>query len=263
MLRFWRRRQLRRQPLPAAWRQILEATVPHCRYLPQPLREAFEHHVRVLLDEKHFEGCGGVEVTDVMRLTIAGYASLLLLGDPDGYYPRLGTVVIYPQSFAAPIRDTDQLGIVTETVEERLGESWEEGTVVLAWDSIEALIRGASGDCNVVVHEFAHQIDTQRGLTGRGRLAVLANRYRDWQEVLDAERRLQRSARRRGRPAILDPYAFTSPEELFAVATETFFMRPIRFQAGHPELYAELQAIFGLDPARWLLEPPSPATAPA
>lgn len=261
MLRFWRRRQLRRQPLPAAWRQVLEASVPLCRRLPQPLQEAFEQHVQVFLDEKHFEGCGGLEVTDAMRLTVAGYASLLLLRDPDGYYPRLGTVVIYPQSFAAPIRDTDHLGIVTETVEERLGESWEEGTVVLAWDSIEALLRGASGDCNVVVHEFAHQFDAQRGLTGGARLAALTDRYRDWQELLDAERRHQRSVRRRGRTAALDPYAFTSPEELFAVATETFFMRPIRLQAGHPELYSELQAVFGLDPAGWALTPPSPAAA--
>ena len=234
--------------------------MPLCRRLPQPLQEAFEHHVQVFLDEKQFEGCGGLEVTDAMRLTVAGYASLLLLRDPDGYYPRLGTVVIYPQSFAAPIRDTDHLGIVTETVEERLGESWEEGTVVLAWDSIEALIRGASGECNVVVHEFAHQIDAQRGLTDGARLAALSDRYRNWQELLDAERRHQRSARRRGRPAALDPYAFTSPEELFAVATETFFMRPIRLKTGHPELYAELQAILGLDPAGWALAHPSPAT---
>jgi len=216
------------------------------------MQEALEQHVQVLLDEKHFEGCGGLEVTDEMRLTVAGYASLLLLGDPDGYYPRLGTVVIYPQSFAAPIRDTDHLGIVTEMIEERLGESWEEGTVVLSWDSIEELIHGTSGDCNVVIHEFAHQIDVQRGLTGGAGLSARHDRYGNWQELLDAERRSQRSARRRGRPAALDPYAFTSPEELFAVATETFFMRPIRFQSGHPELYAELQAIYGLDPARWL-----------
>jgi MtfA peptidase len=252
MLRFWRRRQLRRQPLPAAWRQILEATVPLCRRLPQPLQEVFAQHVQIFLDEKHFEGCGGLEVTEAMRLTIAGNACLLLLRDPDGYYPRLGTVVVYPQSFAAPIQDTDHHGIVTETVEERLGESWEEGTVVLAWDSIAALIRGENGDCNVVIHEFAHQIDAQRGLTGGAGLAALSDRYRDWQELLDAERRRQRSARRRGRTASLDPYAFTSPEELFAVATETFFMRPIRLQAGHPELYSELQAVFGLDPAGWV-----------
>jgi hypothetical protein len=212
-----------------------------------------EKHVRVFLDEKHFEGCGGLEVTAEMKVTVAGYACLLLLHDPDGYYPRLGTVVLYPQSFAAPIRATDHLGVVTETVEERLGESWQEGTVVLAWDSIEEIIRGASGDCNVVVHEFAHQIDAQRGLTAGARLLALRGRYRDWQELLAAEQGRLRTARRRGRPAALDPYAFTHPEELFAVASETFVMRPVRFRTSHPELYQELQAVYGIDPAGWVL----------
>jgi Mlc titration factor MtfA (ptsG expression regulator) len=82
---------------------------------------------------------------------------------------------------------------------------------------------------------------------------ALRGRYRDWAELLDAEKGRLRSARRRGRPAALDPYAFTSPEELFAVASETFFMRPVRLRTNHPELYTELQSVYGLDPASWLL----------
>lgn len=255
MLRSWQRRQLCRQPFPATWRQLLVANVPLYGRLPETLRAALEKHVRVFLDEKHFEGCGGLEVTEEMRVTVAGYACLLLLHNPDGYYPRLGTVVLYPESFAAPIRATDHLGVVTETIEERLGESWQEGTVVLAWDSIRAIIRGASGDCNVVVHEFAHQIDAQRGLTAGARLLALRGSYRDWQELLAAEQGRLRAARRRGRPAALDPYAYTSPEELFAVASETFFMRPVRLRSTHPQLYTELVAVYRLDPAEWFSLP--------
>lgn len=255
MLRFWRHRQLRRQPFPAAWRQLLETTVPLYRRLPQARRTVLEEHVRVFLDEKRFEGCGGLEVNETMRVTIAGYACLLLLHDPAGYYPRLGTVILYPQSFAAPVRSTDHLGVVTEAVEERLGESWEEGTVVLAWDSVQEIIRGASGDCNVVVHEFAHQLDAQRGLTAAARLLTRQDRYQDWQELLAAEENRLRTARRRGRPAALDPYAFTSPQELFAVASESFFMRPIRLRSAHPQLYAELAAVYRVDPAEWFLPP--------
>ncbi|NJC89091.1 MAG: zinc-dependent peptidase [Desulfuromonas sp.] len=254
LLRRWHLHRLHRQPFPTAWRQILDENVPLCRSLPEQLRAVFEKHVRVFLDEKYFEGCGGLEVTDEMRLTVAGYACLLLLHDPDGYYPRLGTVVIYPESFAAPIRATDQSGIVTETVEERLGESWEEGTVVLAWDSIREIIRGVSGDCNVIVHEFAHQIDAQQGLTEGRRLLAPDRRFDGWEELLEHEQRRQRTARRRGPPSILDPYAYTSPEELFAVATETFFMRPLRFKANHEDLYRELQTVYGVDPAEWLVK---------
>ena len=255
MLRSWHRRQLCRQPFPAAWQQILAANLPLYGRLPQTARTALEKHVRVFLDEKHFEGCGGLEVTEEMRVTVAGHACLLLLHDPDGYYPRLGTVVLYPVSFATPIRATNHLGVVTETVEERLGESWEEGTVVLAWDSIREIGRGASGDCNVVVHEFAHQIDAQRGLTAGARLRALRDCYRDWQELLAAEQGRLRTARRRGRPTALDPYAFTSPEELFAVASESFFMCPVRLRSAHQQLYAELAAIYRIDPAEWFLLP--------
>ncbi|MHB8707784.1 MAG: M90 family metallopeptidase [Desulfuromonadales bacterium] len=251
MLRYWSRRKLSRQPFPGAWRQILDRTVPISRALPRQMQPVLEKHVQVFLGEKRFEGCGGLDVTDEMRVTIAGYACLLLLHDPAGYYPRLGTVVLYPESFAAPVRDTDHLGIVTETVEERLGESWEEGAVVLAWDSIQEILRGASGDCNVVIHEFAHQIDAQRGLTAGRPLLTRAGGCHNWAGLLDTEQRRQRTAFRRGRPSVLDPYAFTSPEELFAVATETLFMRPVRLKSNHPELHAELQAVYGLDPASW------------
>ena len=253
LFRRWSRRRLHSQPFPPEWQRILEGNLPICRHLPKSLRDTWQSHVRVFLDEKHFEGCGGLPVTDKMRLTIAGYACLLLLHEPDDYYPRLGTIVIYPQSFAAPVRETDQLGIVTDTVEERLGESWQEGTVILAWDSIEDVIQGRSGGCNVILHEFAHQIDEQHGLTGGGRLMVLGDRYRDWEDLLHAEKNRQRTAQRRGRPTLLDPYAFTSPMELFAVATETCFMRPVRFKTGHPELYQEVRAVYGLDPAVWFM----------
>lgn len=256
MLRNWLRRKLSRQPFPDAWRQILDKTVPIYRALPQRLQPVLEERVRVFLEEKRFEGCDGLDVTDEMRLTVAGHACLLLLHDPDGYYPRLGTVVLYPESFAAPIRATDHLGIVTETIEERLGESWEEGAVVLSWDSIKEIMRGVSGDCNVVIHEFAHQIDAQRGLTDAGALLGRHSRYRNWYELLVHEQQQQRTVRRRGRPAILDPYALTGPEEFFAVASETFFMRPVRLKSNHPDLYAELQAVYGVDPAAWVVTNP-------
>lgn len=245
----WRRPR----ELPATWRRILDDNVPLCRFLPKPEQARFARELHAFLDEKHFEGCNGLKVTEEMRVTVAGYASLLLLGHPDSGYPQLGTIILYPESFAAPIRSVDHSGIVTETVEERLGESWQEGTIVLAWDSIAEIIGGQSGDCNVIVHEFAHQIDTRRGLTAGAPLLALRDRYRDWGELLPAEQQRQRTTQRRGRPNALDPYAFTSPEELFAVASEAFIMRPIRFRSSHPELYAELQAVYRVNPAEWVL----------
>lgn len=234
-------------------RQILHDNVPLSRLLPETERNRLEKQVRAFLDEKQFEGCGGLTVTDEMRVTIAGYACLLLLGDPRGDYPQLGTIVLYPESFATPIRSTDHTGVVTETVEERLGESWREGTIVLAWDSVQEVIRGESGDCNVIIHEFAHQADARHGLTEGAPLRTARDGCRTWEDLLRTEQYRQRSLQRRGRPAALDPYAFTSPAEFFAVASEAFFMRPVRFRSNHPELYTELNTVYGVDPAEWLL----------
>jgi len=253
MLRFWIRRKLARQPFPPAWEELLRSNLPIYRQLPAAERAILKKHVRIFLAEKGFEGYGGLAVTDRMRVTIAGYACLLLMHEPDGYYPQLGTVVLYPRSFAAPLTGTDETGIVTETVEERLGESWQEGTVVLAWDAIEELIHGGGDGCNVIIHEFAHQIDARRGLSYGTKLLSDNAIFRDWQELLTAVQQRQRSSRRRRRPTALDPYAVTSKEELFAVASETFFMRPVRLKVNHPELYAELKVVYGVDPVVWSL----------
>ncbi len=256
MLRFWSRRKLLRQPLPPAWQEILEGCVPLYRQLPEPERTALEGHLQVFLAEKRFEGCGGLQVTEPMRVTVAAYACLPLLHDPAGYYPQLGTVVLYPRSFATPIRDSDPLGVVTETVEERLGESWQEGTVVLAWDAVEEILNGRSEGCNVIIHEFAHQIDARRGITDGEFPLAGPDSCRNWHDLLALVQQQQRNTRRRGRPAVLDPYAVSSAEELFAVASEYFFMRPVRLKANQPGLYAELQAIYGVDPAGWAVKNP-------
>ena len=253
MLRFWSRRKLLRQPLPPEWREILQANIPLYRHLPEPERNRLEQHLRIFLGEKRFEGCGGLAVTETMRVTVAAYACLPLLHHPNGYYPRLGTVLLYPRSFAAPIQSSDALGVVTETIEERLGESWQEGAVVLAWDAIEEMLRGTSGDLNVIIHEFAHQIDAQQGITEGGTRLTRPGGCRDWHDLLATVQQHQRTSRRRRRPAVLDPYAVSDPAELFAVASETFFMRPIRLMANRPELYAELQAVYGVDPAEWVV----------
>jgi len=52
--------------------------------------------------------------------------------------------------------------------------------------------------------------------------------------------------------SLLDYYGATSPAEFFAVATETFFEKPVKMQQLHPLLYAELSKFYRVDPRRWL-----------
>lgn len=248
LLNFWRRRS---QSFPPAWEAILAADFAPYRLLPENDLTGLRQLVEDFLARIAFEGCNGQSITDRVRVTIAAYACLLLLHRPHRRYSRLGTVLVYPTSFVAPVAATDAVGIVTEALEERLGESWEIGTLVLAWDSIDELCAGRGGGLNVILHEFAHQIDLEEGISDGALLRDGPPGCRDWSELHQAEYRRMQAARRRGRPAVLDAYGAESVAEFFAVATETFFERPVRLQAHHPDLYRQLTAVYRQNPAGW------------
>jgi Mlc titration factor MtfA (ptsG expression regulator) len=100
---------------------------------------------------------------------------------------------------------------------------------------------------NVVLHEFAHQIDQDSGdADGRPWQRDEAARRR-WAAVAD-----EGLAQLREAPsAALDAYGSTDPAEYFAVATESFFERPQVLRDAAPRLYTELSRLYRLDPAGW------------
>jgi Mlc titration factor MtfA (ptsG expression regulator) len=252
-----RRARLRALPFPEEWKHILEANVPVYRRLPGELRTQLHEHIHVLLAEKHFEGCDGLTITDDVRLTIAGQAALLLLNRETNYYPDLVTVLVYPSIFYADVEEPDG-AIVSEYKEDRAGESWDLGVVILSWeDAVDYASTGRAG-YNVVLHEFAHQLDAEDGamdgvpkLENRGRRAAW---IRAFQAAYDAFERAAASNRR----TLVDPYGAGDPAEFFAVVTESFFERPLALRREHPALYDELARYYRVDPVSW-----SPAASAA
>lgn len=251
MFDFWKRRrraELRAAPFPEAHRVIIDANVPYVRSLPAEDRTELEALVQVFLAEKSFEGAGGLEMTDEIRVTIAAQACLLLLHRETDMYPELDSVVVYPTAYRAAGQRREGL-VVIEEDQVRLGESWSRGTVVLAWDHVR---RGASlaGDGhNVVLHEFAHQLDAEDGsVDGAPDLGKRA-RYLEWARVLGAEFEELSARIHAGRPSDIDAYGATSPPEFFAVVTEMFFEQPEGLRRRHPELYEELRSFYQQDPA--------------
>ena len=97
-----------------------------------------ESHIQVFLAEKHFEGKGGLTMSDEVRVTIAAQACLLLLHRRTDYYPGLHSIVVYPGEYLAPYREVDEWGIVTEGRDCRSGESCPEGALVLSWEDVVA-----------------------------------------------------------------------------------------------------------------------------
>jgi hypothetical protein len=248
-----RRERLRAQSFPAAFEAILLANVPVYRRLPAELRAQLHAHIQVFLAEKHFEGCNGLEITDEVRVTIAGEACLLLLNRETDYYPDLVTILVYPAIFYAEVEDHDG-HIVSEYIEDRSGESWELGVVILSWeDAVEHASTGRAG-YNVVLHEFAHQLDMENGaMDGVPRLRTREERHAWHVAFRAAYERFERGGR-----SVVDAYGAGDPTEFFAVVTESFFERPLALRREQPALYDVLARYYHVDPAAW---DPTPAAA--
>ncbi len=243
-----RRERLTAAPFPDAWRQIIAKNVRHAARLSPDERAQLERLVQIFLAEKHLEGCGGLVLDDEIRVTIAAQACLLLLNRDTDVYPDLETVLVYPHAYRAPARRQDG-AVVIEADEARLGESWTRGLVVLAWDHVSTASHLSGGGHNVVLHEFAHQLDAEDGaVDGAPDLGSTA-RYVGWARVFGEEFADLAHRLHEGRRADIDPYGATSPAEFFAVVTELFFEKPSALRRKHPDLYAELSAFYRQDPA--------------
>lgn len=246
-----KRRQLRARPFPDAWRAIVELRVPLVRALPADLRRQLEGHVQVFLAEKHFSGCDGIGITDEVRVTIAAQACLLLLDRPTGYFPKLRQVLVYPGAFLVERLRPEPSGVLQETRQALSGESWANGQVVLSWEDTLAGAAAPHDGRNVVIHEFAHQLDQEKGYAN-GAPGVGSRRGRErWARVMGEEfARLQYNVMTQV-PTLFSAYGATAPAEFFAVTTEAFFEQPAHVRHDHPELYAELAALYHVDPATW------------
>lgn len=239
-----RRKRALAIPLPADWLTFIETNIPPYRRLSDVLKQQLHGYIREFLYDKQFEGCGGQIVTDEVRVTIAAQACLLLLNRRVRCYPQLMSIVVYPSAYFAP----DETG----ESEVRLGESWQHGTVVLAWDSVKHGALNFVDGRNLVIHEFAHQLDQEDGSSDGAPILASHLNYGSWARVLSDEYARLRLRVEKGRKTVLDSYGATHPAEFFAVASETFFEKPVQMRKKHPELFAELKHFYNLDPSEWV-----------
>ena len=209
-------------------------------------------HARVLLEEKHFEGAAGLLMRDEVRVTVAAQAAVLLLHRDTDYFERLTSVIVYPTGYVATEATHAQDGVWSEGEEHLLGHTQRDlRALVLAWDEVKAGAADPHDGQNLVLHEFAHQLDFEDGYTDGTPPLESGAQARSWADVLGRELEALRRAADSGEPTLLDPYGAEDPAEFFAVATETFFERAVELQRRHPSLYEELRRFYRQDPATW------------
>src|SRR6267378_5322650 len=252
LLRQRRRHRLRARRFPGKWLSLIQRHVVFFHRLSASDRAELLGHIQVFLAEKRFEGCGGFAITDEVRVTIAAQACLLLLHRETDYFPHLLTILVYPLTYM--VEEKRQVGehVWEEGTVSRLGETGRRmGSLVLSWGAVKHGAADPSDGKNVVLHEFAHQLDFENdaadGVPG------LATREQQlaWAAVMRVEFASLRAADESGIPTLLDTYGATDPVEFFAVSVEAFFERPRALRARHPKLYAELQKYFQQNPVEY------------
>jgi MtfA peptidase len=153
-----RRKRILKTPWPKEWEKILAENSAHSALLKGDLRLKWQQTIQVLVAEKNWEGCDGLVLTDEMKVTVASQAALMLLGMQHDYFAKVRSIVIFPSQF------------------ELLKEEWEKeavsaaglashGAVFLSWDCVLMYSKDISSGYNVVIHEFAHQLDVLDGYT--------------------------------------------------------------------------------------------------
>ena len=233
--------------MPLSWRSLLHTRVPLSRRLSSSQRELLLHKTRELVEGCRWEGCGGLRLTEDMRVVIAAHACLLVLEHPGDPYPDLDEILVYPGTFQ-PRRFSWTPAADTDRESPALGESWKHGVVILAWDSAVAGAGDPGDGQNVVIHEFAHQLDTTGGLVdGTPRLPD-ATALSSWTTMLERDFELLCHEAEAGTQGVLDHYGATDHAEFFAVATEAFFERPAELRQERPELFDALRRYYRQDP---------------
>ena len=239
------------KPFPDEWVAIVERNIAVYRSLPMPLRLQLRSLIKQFLHQKHFSGAGGLEITAEIRVTIAAEACMLLVNRKTGVYPSLRYIIVYPAAFVVERPQGGAGGVVSEGRKSLLGESWSNGKVILAWDNV---LHGSSNFVdghNVVLHEFAHQLDSETGSTNGAPILAGSNCMRTWAATFSEEfDELQKDAWQ-GKRSLIDHYGATNPAEFFAVSTETFFEKPAKMAKHHAELFEVLKSYYRVDPREW------------
>jgi MtfA peptidase len=256
MFDWWRERKrekILQSSFPEQHLAVLERNVKHYLRLDPDGQKRLRDLVQIFIAEQRWEGCGGLTLTDEMKVTIAAQACLLVLELPQQHYDNLEAILVYPSTV---LRPEARNGVFVHSGElvpsgplALLGEAHHHGPVILAWDRVLRDGRRPNDGHNLVYHEFAHKLDMLDGHAD-GTPPLHSRELRQhWHDVFEAAFLELRERADRGEPTFIDAYGATNEAEFFAVVTEHFFDQPEELREENAELYAALSAFYRQDPA--------------
>jgi len=240
MFGFFRRRKRKKymeRPVPNSWLSILEKNTPFYLTLDKDEKNLFLNYLKVFFWEKTFIGAAGLEISEEIKVVISAVAVRLILFLDLDYYNQLSEIIVYPYHYKHPGEET----II-------LGEAQSSGRVVLSWDAVQGGLKNPHDGHDTATHEFAHVLDVADGSFNGAPILKSGAHYKPWALVMNKHYELLNKGKRTQRK-VLRQYGATNEAEFFAVATEAFFEKPKQMKKKTPDLYKELQAFYGFDPA--------------
>lgn len=251
-LRDNKRKEIRQRLFPPEWEQFLRTNLTHYSLLDNAERAELCAMIQVFVEEKQWEGCGGLMLSDEIRITIAAQACLLQLGLPHDYYRNVESILVYPSTVITPEQQPGVFERINSPLEASLpilGQAFAGGPVILVWDAVKRDARHPEQGHNLVYHEFAHKLDMLDGTADGTPPLRDSTELAEWVTVCTHEFLRLRSLAKNGHKTFLDAYGTKNEAEFFAVATEEFFDRPVTLREHAPDLYRVLVDYYQQDPA--------------
>jgi Mlc titration factor MtfA (ptsG expression regulator) len=246
-----RRKKLTCAPFPSLWDDIICRNVGHYCFLEDAERAHLRALIQVFIAEKYWEGAGGLELTDEIRVTISAQACLLLLGLPHNYYKNVTSIIVYPSTIVMPQQTAGSFEnsiVPVGPAQPVIGVAFRRGPVIIIWDAALRGGRHPKSGHNVIYHEFAHKLDMLDGMADGTPPLKDRSEFRDWVETCSREYLRLKGRTEKGKRSFLDAYAATNEAEFFAVATEHFFDQPKLMLKHAPDLYRVLKSYYCQNP---------------
>jgi len=233
------------QPMKQEYIEIL-GSIPLYNRLNEEEKQRIYRSILIFINTKEFTGVN-IDVTDEMKIVISFHACLLLLHvELTGCYENLATILIYPYTMVAKQVSANG-GIYTKGEFLLEGQSASD-TLVVSWHDAKKDAYHLHEN-NVIVHEFAHEIDFLDG-SADGTPPLPYSKYNEWAKVLSHEfnKLSEVSLKNRdwGKYKLIGSYAATNEAEFFAVITERYIEKPEALKKHFPELFEELNSFYKL-----------------
>jgi len=225
-------------PFADTWREMLKSKVVFYNNLSDEDKALFEKRVQRFIATKNIEGID-TQIDDDIRLMVASSAVIPTFAFPKYNYPKVRTVLIYPNSFDEDFQTTRFEGH-KEVILGMVGNRFMNGSVILSKPDLIKAFDGQPHRENVGVHEFVHLLDKEDGVIDGVPEMLMDNHFAGpWLHEIKKEM----DKIKKGNSDI-NPYALTSNAEFLAVVSEYFFDNPEKFKKRHAELYGFLSTIF-------------------